>query len=313
VSREPGMISAGYAGPGESDEPSEGLRGGRLGSGLASAAFPSRLAVWWTILRISIEERLVYRGDFALGTLMRFLPIVTQIFLWGAVFSAIGAASGATQVAGYSYRDFIAYYLLTMLGRAFSSMPGLASGIARSIRDGTVKKYLIQPIDMLGFLLLYRVAHKLVYYLVAAAPFALVFYLCRGFFPGWPDAATLSAFAASLAMAFLLGFFLEATLGMIGFWFLEVSSLLFVYMLFSYFFSGHMFPIDMLPGVLGRVVQVLPLQYLAYFPSAVFLGKITGPALAWGLATQLAWVVVFMVASRAAFHFGVRRYSGFGG
>ncbi len=28
----------------------------------------------WTILRISLEERLVYRGDFALGTLMRFLP-----------------------------------------------------------------------------------------------------------------------------------------------------------------------------------------------------------------------------------------------
>ena len=70
-------------------------------------------------------------------------------------------------------------------------MPGLASGIARDIREGTVKKYLIQPIDMLGFLLLYRVAHKLVYYAVAAVPFALVFYLCRGYFPGWPDAGTM--------------------------------------------------------------------------------------------------------------------------
>ena len=29
------------------------------------------------------RRRLVYRGDFALGTLMRFLPIVTQIFLVG--------------------------------------------------------------------------------------------------------------------------------------------------------------------------------------------------------------------------------------
>ena len=49
----------------------------------------SRAATWWTILRISLEERLVYRGDFALGTLMRFLPIVTQVFLWAAVFSAM--------------------------------------------------------------------------------------------------------------------------------------------------------------------------------------------------------------------------------
>jgi len=269
----------------------------------------ARATTWWTILRISLEERLVYRGDFALSTLMRFLPIVTQIFLWGAVFSAISG----TQIAGYSYHDFIAYYLLTMVSRAFSSMPGLASGIARDIRDGTVKKYLIQPIDMLGFLLLYRVAHKLVYYVVAVAPFALVFYLCRGFFPGWPDGPTVAAYVASLVMAFLLGFFLEATIGMIGFWFLEVSSLLFVYMLFNFFFSGHMFPIDMLPGVWGTLVQLMPLQYLAYFPAAVLLGKVTGPELTWGLWAQFGWVVFFICTSRLAFHFGIKRYSGFGG
>jgi ABC-2 type transport system permease protein len=274
----------------------------------------ARVATWWTILRISIEERLVYRGDFALGTLMRFLPIVTQVFLWAAVFAAMGSsASGSREIVGYSYRDMIAYYLLTMISRAFSSMPGLASGIARDIRDGTVKKYLIQPIDMLGFLLLYRVAHKLVYYLVAAGPFLLVFYLCRGYFPGWPDAVTLLAFLLSLLMSFVLGFFLEATLGLCGFWFLEVSSLLFIYMLFSFFFSGHMFPIDMLPGVWGTIVKQIPLQYLAYFPAAVFLGKVHGSELVGGLALQLAWTVFFVVASRIIFHFGARHYSGFGG
>ena len=274
----------------------------------------ARAKTSWTILRISIEERLIYRGDFALGTLMRFLPIVTQVFLWGAIFSAVATSGeGETRIVGYSYHDFIAYYLLTMVSRAFSSMPGLASGVARDIRDGTVKKYLIQPIDMLQFLLLYRVAHKLVYYTVAIGPFVLVFYLCRGFFPGWPDGLTLLAYLAALVMAFLLGFFLEATIGMLGFWFLEVSSLLFVYMLFNFFFSGHMFPIDMLPGVWGTLVRIIPLHYLAYFPSAVFLGKITGADLAWGLLVQLFWVLFFMFASRLAFRRGVRRYSGFGG
>jgi ABC-2 type transport system permease protein len=277
-------------------------------------ASATRTSTAWTILRISIEERLVYRGDFALGTLMRFLPIVTQVFLWAAVFQAVGAgAGGSTRIVGYSYHDFIAYYLLVMLSRAFSSMPGLASGIARDIRDGTVKKFLIQPIDMVEFLLLYRLAHKLVYHVVAFAPFALVFYLCRGFFPGWPDPTTMLAYVASLMMAFLLGFFLEATIGMIGFWFLEVSSLLFVYMLFSFFFSGHMFPIDMLPGVWGDIVRLIPLQYLAYFPAAVFLGKVTGPDLVWGLSVQFGWVLFFLMTSRLAFHYGARRYSGFGG
>src|SRR6185295_3637421 len=129
----------------------------------AVAVCRSSLLTWWTILRICLEERLVYRGDFALGTLMRFLPIVTQIFLWHAIFHG----SGKSIIANYTYEDMIAYYLLTMISRAFSSMPGLASGIAAQIRNGEIKKYLIQPVDLLGFLLLMRIAHKLVYYVIA--------------------------------------------------------------------------------------------------------------------------------------------------
>ena len=216
-------------------------------------------------------------------------------------------------IAGYGYRDFVAYYLLTMITRAFSSMPGLSSGIARQIRDGEIKKFLIQPIDLVGFLFLSRIAHKLVYYIVAALPFGLVFFLCRDFFDNPPDALTWCAYLASLLMAFLLGFFLEATIGMIGFWFLEVSSLLFVYMLFNFFCSGHMFPLDMLPEPWLSLVRFLPLQYLAYFPAAVFLGKIQDWALIEGLLLQLGWVLFFMAACRVGLHFGLKRYSGFGG
>lgn len=260
------------------------------------------------ILRICLEDRLVYRGDFALGTLMRFLPIVTQIFLWGAVFVHVEG-----DIAGYNNQSIIAYFLLTMIGRAFSSMPGLASGVAREIRDGTIKKFLIQPIDMIGFLLLNRVAHKLVYYGVAIAPFALVFFLSRSFFPDVPDGGRIAAFVASLLMGFLLGFFLEATIGLIGFWFLEVSSLLFVYMLFSFFFSGHMFPLDMLPAPWNYVVDVLPLKYLAYYPAAIWLGQIPDEELVRGLWIEAAWVAVFIVLCRLALNRGLRRYSAFGG
>ena len=277
---------------------------------------PARAITWWTILRIALEERLVYRGDFALGTLMRFLPIVTQIFLWWAIFAGMREGStgeSSRNIAGYSYSDFVAYYLLTMLTRAFSSMPGLASGIARQVRDGEIKKYLIQPIDMVGFLLLSRIAHKLAYYSVAIGPFAFVFFLCRNYFPGWPDGPILLAYVGSLVMSFVLGFYLETCIGLISFWFLEVSSLLFVYMLFNFFLSGHMFPLDMLPAPWMHLVGLFPLQYLAFFPAAVFLGKVDGHELVVGLVVQAAWVLVFIVLSRVMFARGVRRYSGFGG
>src|SRR5688572_1516015 len=164
------------------------------------ATLSHSLRTWWTILRICVEERLVYRGDFMLGTFMRFLPIVTQTFLWTAVFIGAGRPDA---IAGFSRDEFIAYYLLTYVARAFSSMPGLASSIAAQVRTGEIKKYLVQPIDLIGFLLLSRMAHKLVYYAVATLPFAVVFYFCRDYFTGWPDAATLAAFIASLMMSFV--------------------------------------------------------------------------------------------------------------
>jgi len=273
----------------------------------------SRALTWWTILRIALAERLVYRGDFALGTLMRFLPIVTQIFLWSAVFQAVKSDTGQETVVGYRYEDFVAYYLLTMVSRAFSSMPGLSSGIAAQIRNGEIKKFLIQPVDLIGFLLLGRVAHKLAYYTVAIVPFAFVFFLCRSYFPGWPDASTLASGVLALVLCFLLGYFLEACLGLVGFWWLEISSLLFVYMLFSFFLSGHMFPLDMLPQPWRSLVGLTPLQYLAYFPAAVLLGKVQGAALVFGLCVEAAWVLIFIILSRVLFHYGTRHYSAFGG
>ncbi|MEM9366588.1 MAG: ABC-2 family transporter protein, partial [Planctomycetota bacterium] len=133
----------------------------------------NRMRVWWMVFSTALSERLVYRGDFALGTLMRFLPIVTQIFLWFAVFDAIGntrSDAGGTEdpvsIGGYRFEDMVAYYLMTMIARAFSSMPGLASGIALQIRQGEIKRYLIQPIDLIGFFLLNRIAHKVAYYTV---------------------------------------------------------------------------------------------------------------------------------------------------
>lgn len=275
------------------------------------------LAAWRTMVAISIEDRLAHRGDFILGTFMRFLPIVTQVFLWTAVFSA----SGTPRIAGYSRDDFAAYYLLTMVARSFSSMPGLAGGIARSVRDGSVKKYLIQPVDYVAFLLATRTAHKLVYFAIAAIPFAVVFITCRGFFPPVQSVSTVVAFALSLVLSFLLGFLLEATLGMLAFWFLEVSSMVFIYMLAQFLLSGHMFPLDMLDSIaivpggfsLGGIVRLLPFQYTAYFPCAVWLGKIEGEELTRGLVIEAAWVVVAAVACRLALSRGTRRWSAHGG
>ena len=261
------------------------------------------------ILRIALVERLVYRADFFVSTIFRFLPLVTTVLLWEAVFDS----SGRSRLGGYSRNEMVAYLLLVQISRMFSSMPGLAAGIARDIRDGTLKKYLLQPIDMIGYLLSYRLAHKMAYIATTALPYAILFYFCRHFFEGLPDAGTLALYFAALALSFLLGFFFETMIGMVGFWFLEVTSFLYVINTVNFFVSGHMFPLELLPPTWVAVLKALPFQYLAYFPAAVFLGMVEAPELYWGLAGQVAWIVGFIVLSRLLFRVGLARYSAYGG
>jgi ABC-2 type transport system permease protein len=274
--------------------------------------FAQALQLRWTILKTCIEERLAYRGDFVFGTLVRFLPTVTQIFLWSAIYSAGGKDPGR-RVNDYTYQNMIAYYLLVLVSRAFSSMPGLAEGIALEIRDGTIKKYLTQPIDMLGYLFWHRLAHKLVYYAIATVPFGLVFWLCRGYFDGWPDGLTIAGWIVALLLSFVLGFLMESLIGLIGFWFLEVSSLVFIYMMITFFLSGQMLPLDWLPAVVTRPLEFLPFKYLAYFPAAIMLHRYSHAQLAFELCILVGWVVALFAACRIAFALGLRRYGAYGG
>lgn len=268
---------------------------------------------YWRIFRVSLIERMVYRGDFLFGTLLRFLPMVTTILLWHAVFEGSGQTELGSTVR-YDLDQMLSYLLLVHISRAFSSMPGLAGGIARSIRDGSLKKYLLQPIDMLGYLLTYRLAHKTAYIVTAALPYGILFYLCRHYFHlEHLDATTVAAYLAALGMAFVLGFYFESCIGCLGFWILEVTSLLYVVNTLNFFVSGHMFPLDLLPPFWATLLKALPFSYLAYFPAAVFLGKISGAALVKGLVIEVCWCVFFCLLSRVLYRIGLYRYSAFGG
>jgi ABC-2 type transport system permease protein len=266
------------------------------------------LRKYFNIYRVSLVERLAYRADFLLGTVLRFFPVMTTILLWTAVF----AGSGQRELVGFDQNQMIAYLLLIHISRMFSSMPGLAAGITHDIREGGLKKYLVQPLDLIGYLLSYRAAHKTAYIVTSFVPYALLFWLCSSYFSGWPGPAALAAYGVSLLLCFLIGFFFEAALGMLGFWFLQVTSLLWVVNTLNYFVSGQMFPLELLGGW-GAWLQFLPFKYLAYFPAMVFLGRIDDADLPRELALQAGWAALLALLARWLYVRGLRRYSAYGG
>jgi ABC-2 type transport system permease protein len=261
------------------------------------------------ICRTALIERLAYRGDFFFGTLLRFLPMLTTILLWTAIYKG----SGKESLSNFRFNEMIAYLLLVHISRMFSSMPGLSTGISRDIRQGDLKKYLVQPLDMIGWLLAYRIAHKIAYIVTAVPPYAVIFGVAYSYFDTFPGGWQIPAYLLSLLLGFVIGFFFEVCMGCIGFWMLEVSSILYIINTINFFVSGHMFPLDLLPESWVGFLKALPFQYLAYFPAMVFLNKIAGMQLIYGLLIGLAWAAACFLIARLLYQRGLKQYSSFGG
>jgi ABC-2 type transport system permease protein len=111
----------------------------------------------------------------------------------------------------------------------------------------------------------------------------------------------------------LLQFFISYSMAMLAFWVLEVSTFIFILFAFEYIASGHLFPLDILPPAVQRVLDFTPFPYQLYFPVSIYMGKTAGAALAQGLAIQFAWVAAAYLMARFAWDRGLKRYSAAGG
>ena len=264
---------------------------------------------YWFVFKVALSERLVYRTDFFIATFLRFTPIITTVALWGAVYKG----ADRKLIGNLTYGEMVSYYLVVMIVRAFGSMPGLASGIASDIREGNLRKFIIQPVNYIGYHLHVRMAHKSVYFIMATVPYTLVFWWCRDYLPGWPAASMWPACICTLLLSFLLGYLINTAVGLLSFWFLEVTSFLFIFMVSQYFLSGHQFPLTMLPDGLRHAITLLPFAYETFYPVMILLGKCDHVETMRVLAGQCMWVAVVAGVVAIGWKRGLRRYAAFGG
>ncbi len=264
---------------------------------------------YWHVLGIGIQNNLTYRFNFLARTLFGFIPLLAMLYVWRAIYAG---KAGAT-VGPYSLAEMISYYLLVTVVDALTAVNEDDWQIASDIKDGNISQFLIKPIAYLPYRLFLFIAGRLSYLAVAAIPVALFVLAFRKYFVLPPDWLTLGCFLVAAALTALLQFFISYTMAMLAFWVLEVSTFIFILFAFEYIASGHMFPLDILPASLQRVLSFTPFPYQLYFPVSVYLGKISGSELARGLVIQFGWVLVAWGAAQLAWRRGIRKYSAVGG
>ncbi len=268
---------------------------------------------YWVILSTRTQEDMSYRANYVFGAIFRFMPLVTTIFLWYAVYEARKAGGGDSSIRGMSYEDMVAYYALMFIARGFSSVPGTMTDIMKDIKDGLLNRYLTRPMNYLMYQIMYRLAHKLVFWYVALFTFPPIFFLMRHFFSHTPRLVEVIAFIFSLVIAFSIGMLFCFIIGILAFWFLEISTFLFVVMMIEFFLSGHLIPLNILPAALQPFLTYSPFGYEGYWPCVILMGKVPQDHLPALLGIGILWIGILFGISQVMWKAGLKRYSAVGG
>jgi ABC-2 type transport system permease protein len=144
-------------------------------------------------------------------------------------------------------------------------------------------------------------------------PLAVFIFCFRDYVVLPAGGAALPAFVISLVLTALLQFFISYTMAMLAFWLLEISTFIFILFALEYLASGHLFPLDLLPPVIGHALFFTPFPSMLYVPIAIYMGKIAGADVWFGLLVQSLWLLLAYALARFAWRRGIKKYAAFGG
>lgn len=265
---------------------------------------------YWHVIKIGLENTLVYRFNFFFRAIFSLVPLLATILMWRAIY---GQSGPDHEISGYSLGRMISYYLMITIVEALTSVSEDDWQIAADIRDGNISQFLLKPIDYLGYRLCLFASGRLIYTCASAIPVGvfICFYSESLLPPASADA--FFWFVISVFLAAMLQFFISYTLALLAFWLLEVSTVIFIVFAFEYIAGGHLFPLNILPPILERLLNFTPFPYELFFPVSIYMGQQTGAALYQGLAIQVFWVVFFFGMARFVWSRGIRKYAAVGG
>ena len=253
------------------------------------------------------ENGFIYRLNFIMWRVRMILQLLAIFFLWNAVLK------NSPNAFGYDAPTFLTYIFGSSFVRAivFSNK---STGVQSDIGSGDLNNHLIRPINYFGYWFSQDLADKLLNILFSVLEIGFLLLILKP--PLIPPASLFHAFmfAISVVLALIMWFYFSMIIGLSTFWMPEGNGWpqrFFVYVLLE-FFSGGLFPLDILPNTLRSVITNLPTAYLLNHPMQIYLGRIPQSGTFQVLFMMIIWIFVFKRIAQFVFNRGVKIYGAYG-
>jgi ABC-2 type transport system permease protein len=233
----------------------------------------------------SFQTALAYRGQVWAQALGYFINISAKVAIWTALFA------GQASVDGVSLKQMVTYAIVAGSLDVGWQWERFIQKVGAQIKSGDVAVYLLKPLRY-PVMLFSAECGNLGFGLIALiVPVTIISALLYGFVPP-PTAMHGLLFSCMWVVGFAILFLLAGIAALLSFWLLTTFALEWMLTALLSILSGRIVPLWFFPEQAAAVLNYLPFAWIAFHPSAVYLGQVDIAGAVTLLAIGLGWVVV---------------------
>lgn len=233
-----------------------------------------------------------------------FVPYLSLLFVWSAVYS------GGREYAGYTLSDLQIYTVLAVSMRFVSSME-VHWSMAEDIRKGTLSGFIIKPVSYV-WARFFRYLGLVPLRILSTGVIILIAVLAGGISVIDIGAENILGFVCFVGLSIMFNFLTNFALGCLSFWLTRVNGINATWWMVGRFLSGAMFPIDMVGGILGQILVMLPFKLGIFVPISALVND---QSFRWYLemsGSYLLWIFVFGLVVSFVWRKGLRQFEAVG-
>lgn len=260
---------------------------------------------YWHIFKISFSQEFVYRFNFLMWRVRNIVQILIMFSFWNVIFSF-----SSKSFFGYDKAKILTYVFGILILKAIV-LSSRAVDVAGEISSGNLTNLLLKPINYFKYWFCRDISSKALNMVFSAFEIFLLYFLIKPplYFQTAP--LTLILFFVSLFLAILLYFVILFLVNMVSFFMPEnawAAQFLFIAIILD-FFSGGIFPLDILPPSILETFSYLPFYYLLFFPLQVYLGKLSEIFVFKGILISVFWLVILGFSLLKVWRLGLKVYN----
>ncbi len=260
------------------------------------------------VLAIELKKAFSYRVNFwALFIMGTGTELAVAYYVWKSVF----AATGATELAGYTFHGLVFYSLFANVASKITR--GTDKGyISQDIYDGGLTRYLLYPLPFFPYKYVTHITQQLLGVFQLVIALALVWF-ALGDLGG--QNITFQSFCAGVLTSMMAGyvhFVMMSCLELVAFWQDVVWNIMVMLRFVMNLLGGVMLPIAFFPEWGQKVAYLTPFPAIISFPARTFLGQVDLTEWLTNMAILAGWGFVISLLLGWIWRKGTKQYSGVG-